>query len=215
MLALLALSEATFEPRWFTAAIEIADAMIASFADAEGGGFFTTSVHAEALVARRKDLEDSPLPSGNAAAALGLLRLAALSGRGEYAEHAESVIALLHPVAARYPRAFGTTLQAIAFARGPVREVALAGEDGSSRWPASCAAPTARASCSRAAPATCPSCWPAARPWTDARRPTCARASPAAARHRARRAGRGAPRLRGQSPQSHSATRGLSPWPRD
>ena len=133
LLALLALSEATFEPRWFAAAVEIADAMIASFADADGGGFFTTSIHAEALVARRKDLEDSPVPSGNASAALGLLRLAALSGRGEYAAHAESVIALLHPVAARYPRAFGTTLQAIAFARGPVREVALAGAAGDTR----------------------------------------------------------------------------------
>ena len=41
-------------------------------------------------MARRKDLEDSPLPSGNAAAALGLLRLAALSGRGEYAEQRAS-----------------------------------------------------------------------------------------------------------------------------
>jgi hypothetical protein len=129
LLGLLALSEATFEPRWFSAAEQIADAMIEGFADPDGGGFFTTSVHAEALVARRKDLEDSPVPSGNASAALGLLRLAALSGRGEYAEHAESVIALLHPVAARYPRAFGTTLQAIAFARGPVREVALVGDE--------------------------------------------------------------------------------------
>jgi uncharacterized protein YyaL (SSP411 family) len=126
---LLALSEATFEPRWFERAIAIADATIESFGDPDGGGFFTTSIHAEALVARRKDLEDSPVPSGNASAALGLLRLAALSGRGEYAEQAERVIALLHPVAARYPRAFGTTLQAISFARGPVREVALAGDD--------------------------------------------------------------------------------------
>ncbi|MDQ3320478.1 MAG: AGE family epimerase/isomerase, partial [Actinomycetota bacterium] len=38
--ALLTLYEATFEPRWFAAAREIADATIERFADRERGGFF-------------------------------------------------------------------------------------------------------------------------------------------------------------------------------
>jgi uncharacterized protein YyaL (SSP411 family) len=127
--ALLDLYEATFEPRWFAAARELADAMIARFADAERGGFFSTSDDHEQLLTRRKDLEDSPIPSGSSSAALGLLRLAALTGEDVYQRHALSVLGLLHPFAARYPQAFGHLLLAISFALHPPREVALAGAD--------------------------------------------------------------------------------------
>src|SRR4051812_3174985 len=75
--ALLDLYEATFEPRWFAAAREIADAMIARFADPERGGFFSTADDHEQLVTRRKDLEDNPIPSRSSRAALRLLPLAA------------------------------------------------------------------------------------------------------------------------------------------
>ena len=54
--------------------------MLERFADAEGGGFFSTAVDDEPLVARRKDLEDAPIPAGGSSAAFGLLRLAALTG---------------------------------------------------------------------------------------------------------------------------------------
>src|SRR3954470_16917480 len=66
--ALLTLYEATFEPRWFTEARALADTMIERFLDAEHGGFFSTSSDHEQLVARRKDLEDSPIPAGNSSA---------------------------------------------------------------------------------------------------------------------------------------------------
>ena len=49
--------------------------MIERFADEENGGFFETSSDHEQLVARRKDLEDHPIPAGNSSAAYGLLRL--------------------------------------------------------------------------------------------------------------------------------------------
>jgi uncharacterized protein len=127
--ALLTLYEATFEVRWFTAAEALARAMVDRFADPEGGGFFTTAADAEALVARRKDLEDAPIPSGNAAASLALLRLGALTGEDEWTRHGESVIALTHPIAARHPNVFGHLLRAVAFSLGPVREVALVGDD--------------------------------------------------------------------------------------
>ena len=91
--------------RWFDAARETADAMIERFADPERGGFFTTSNDHEQLVARRKDVDDHPIPSGNSAAAYGLLRLAALTGERRYAELAESVFALLGHVAESHPQA--------------------------------------------------------------------------------------------------------------
>ncbi len=126
--ALLTLYEATFEPRWFAAARALADETIERFADPERGGFFSTAHDHEQLVARRKEIEDTPIPSGQSALALGLLRLAALTGAGDYAEQALTVMRPLGEAVQRYPVAFGHLLQAMAFALQPVREVALVGE---------------------------------------------------------------------------------------
>ena len=38
--------------------------MIERFADPGQGGFFSTAADAEVLIARRKDLEDAPIPVG-------------------------------------------------------------------------------------------------------------------------------------------------------
>jgi uncharacterized protein YyaL (SSP411 family) len=127
--ALVVLYEATWEPHWLTEARAVADAMIARFADDEHGGFFSTSSDHEALVARRKDLEDAPIPSGSSSAALGLLRLHGLTGEAEYERRAESVLALVHELAPRHPTAFGHLLQAMAWEIGPAREVAIVGPD--------------------------------------------------------------------------------------
>jgi uncharacterized protein len=127
--ALLVLYEATFDPRWFAEARTLADVTVAHFADAERGGFFSTADDHERLVARRKDLEDTPIPSGNSAMALALLRLARLTGEEAYEQRARGTIALLHPIAARHPLAFAHLLQAIDFLLADdVREVAIVGE---------------------------------------------------------------------------------------
>ncbi len=123
--ALLTLYESSFDVRWFDAARETADTMIERFADPERGGFFTTSNDHEQLVARRKDVDDHPIPSGNSAAAFGLLRLAALTGERRYAELAESVFALLGHVAESHPQAVPHLLRAVDFNTSRVREVAL------------------------------------------------------------------------------------------
>jgi uncharacterized protein len=129
--ALLTLYEASFEVRWFDAARETADAMIDRFADPDRGGFFTTSDDHEQLIARRKDIDDHPIPSGNSSAAYGLLRLAALTGEHRYAAHAESVFALLGRVAGTHPEAVGHLLRAIDFHLQPTKEVALVAPGGS------------------------------------------------------------------------------------
>jgi uncharacterized protein len=127
--ALITLYESTFEPRWYHEAVRLADAVIERFSDEARGGFFTTAVDHEALAARRKDLEDTPIPSGNSAAAFGLLRLALLSGEGRYERYALGVLRLLFELAVRHPHAFGHLLQAADFYLAPVREVAIVGPD--------------------------------------------------------------------------------------
>jgi uncharacterized protein YyaL (SSP411 family) len=125
--ALITLYEATFEVRWYREAVALADELLERFEDRERGGFFTTPDDHDQLPVRRKDLEDSPIPSGNSAAASGLLRLALLSGDGKYERHALGVLRLLLPLALRHPLAFGHLLRAADFYAASVREVAIIG----------------------------------------------------------------------------------------
>jgi uncharacterized protein len=129
--ALLTLYEASFEQRWFEAAQELAETTIARFGDRERGGFFSTSEDHEALIARRKEVGDHPIPSGNSSAAMGLLRLAALTGERRYEEQAEGVLRLFAAAAARHPEAFAHLLRALDFHLSPTKEVALLGDDPS------------------------------------------------------------------------------------
>jgi len=124
--ALIALFEATCEERWFHQATALADEMIARFADPERGGFFSTASDSEALIVRRKDLEDSPIPSGSSSAAVGLLRLAQLTGNDDHERHALGALALVAEIAPRHPTAFGHMLQALHWHLAPPRPIACA-----------------------------------------------------------------------------------------
>ncbi len=127
--ALLVLYEASFEPRWFERAQGLAEETIARFGDPERGGFYSTSGDHEELIVRRKEVGDHPIPSGNSAAAMGLLRLAALSGERQYERQAEDIFALFAAAGERHPDAFAHLLLALDFHLSPTREVALVGED--------------------------------------------------------------------------------------
>ena len=125
--ALLTLYEATFDPRWYREAVALADQIVEHFADGERGGFFMTADDHEQLAARRKDLDDSPIPSGSSSAAFGLLRLARLSGEQRYEQLAIGVVRLLYPLAVKHPQGFGHLLRAVDFYLAPVKEVAIVG----------------------------------------------------------------------------------------
>ncbi len=124
--ALVVLFEATCAERWLTEARALADQTIARFADPERGGFFSTAADGEALIARRKDLEDSPIPSGASSAAMGLLRLAQLTGETRYEQHAVGVLRLLHEIVPQHPAAFGHLLQALQLHLSPAEGLACA-----------------------------------------------------------------------------------------
>ena len=124
--ALIVLFEATCEERWLTEARALADQTIERFADPQRGGFFSTPSDGEELIARRKDLEDSPIPSGASSAAMGLLRLAQITGEESYERHALGVLRLLHEIAPRHPGAFGHLLQALQLHLSPAAGLACA-----------------------------------------------------------------------------------------
>jgi uncharacterized protein YyaL (SSP411 family) len=126
--ALLALYQATLEQRWYEEARALADTLISRFSDPERGGFFTTAADHDELIARRKDADDHPIPSGNSSAALGLLRLSALSGDRDFEKAALGSLRLFAGAARRHPEGFGHLLLALDFHLAETRELALVGE---------------------------------------------------------------------------------------
>ena len=104
--------------------------MIERFGDPERGGFFTTSTDHEQLIARRKEVGDHPIPSGNSSAALGLLRLAALTGERRYDEPGRGRLAPLRRARRHATPTPSPTCCARSTSTSPtVREVALVGDD--------------------------------------------------------------------------------------
>jgi uncharacterized protein len=130
ILGLLELYQTDFKEKWFASAVELADEMIERFHD-PAGGFFDTPSDGEALLVRPKDLQDNATPSGNALAVEALLKLSALTGRGNYRDLAEAALRQVTDLTVRYPTAFGRWLSAAEFALAKVKQVAIAiSEDG-------------------------------------------------------------------------------------
>ena len=118
---------ATGEPRWLREAHRRATLAVELFKDDERGGFFLTPADGEALVARKKDLDDNPTPSGNSMLAFVLLRLARIWGDGELEQRAVGVLRLVRNVVARAPTAFGWALCGLDLHFSPPRELAILG----------------------------------------------------------------------------------------
>ncbi|MEK6587874.1 MAG: thioredoxin domain-containing protein [Chloroflexota bacterium] len=125
-LGLLALYQADFDPRWYRAAVDQAEEILAAFADPQGGFFDTRHDH-EALIARPKSIQDSPTPSGNTLACQLLLTLGAFEGESRYLDPADSVLRAIAPTAAQHPTAFAGWLCALDFALGPQLQLAMTG----------------------------------------------------------------------------------------
>jgi uncharacterized protein YyaL (SSP411 family) len=118
---------ASGELRWLEAARRLSLLAVELFADGEHGGFFLTPVDGEQLVARKKDFDDHPTPSGNSMLAYVLLRLARVYGDDELERRAVSVFRLVHGALTRAPSAFGWALCALDLHFSPHREVAIVG----------------------------------------------------------------------------------------
>ena len=127
---LLTLYEATFEERFFVAARELADTVLAHF-QAPEGGFFDTADDAETLMARPRNLQDNALPSGGSMATLVLLRLGAFTGDSRYRDAAERALAPMVAIAAQHPTGFANWLTAYQLASRPIDEIAIVGDPAS------------------------------------------------------------------------------------
>ncbi|MFZ5857229.1 MAG: thioredoxin domain-containing protein, partial [Chloroflexota bacterium] len=130
ILGLLELYQTDFDNKWFTSALELAEEIVQRFRD-PAGGFFDTPTDGEVLPVRPKDLQDNATPSGSALATEALLKLSALTGRGDFRDLAEAALRQVAELTVRYPTAFGRWLSAAEFAQAQVKQVAIViSEDG-------------------------------------------------------------------------------------
>jgi uncharacterized protein YyaL (SSP411 family) len=121
---------ATGEKRWLEESNRLARLAVELFADEERGGFFLAPVDGERLVARKKELDDNPTPSGNSMLAFVLIRLSRIWGDDELERRAAGVLRLVRDTLPRAPAAFGNMLSALDLYLSPPRELAVIGTPG-------------------------------------------------------------------------------------
>ena len=95
--ALIDLFEASTEASYLEVALDLARRGLRRFEDAEEGGFFCTLEKAPHLLLRMKDDYDGAEPSGNSVATDVLLRLAHLTGDGDFRAIAERSLKAFAP----------------------------------------------------------------------------------------------------------------------
>jgi uncharacterized protein YyaL (SSP411 family) len=125
--ACLDLYETTFRATWVEEARRLATTMIDLFWDDRQGGFLLTARDHEAILARPRETSDGATPSGAAAAALALPRLALLTGEDLFRTKAEETLRLYRDRMDRFPSAFGMMLCAVDQHVDRRRQVVLAG----------------------------------------------------------------------------------------
>ncbi len=118
---------ATGELRYLREANRLARLAVELFGDGEHGGFFQAPVDGEQLVARKKDFDDHPSPSGNSMFAYVLLRLGRIYGDEALEQHAVSVFRLAGKTLVQAPSAFGWMLVALDLHLAAPRELAILG----------------------------------------------------------------------------------------
>jgi uncharacterized protein YyaL (SSP411 family) len=127
---LLDLFEATFEPRWLAAALDLGGQLSERFGDPQGGGWWSTATDHERLLAREKPTHDGAEPSGASVALQVMLRLAAVTGEERWREEARRALRQAAPALEASPLSLHETLVGLEHWLEPAREVVLAWPPG-------------------------------------------------------------------------------------
>ena len=123
---LLELLQVRWRSQDLTLACELADVMLARFADPRGGFYFTADDH-ETLIHRPKALADEATPSGNGVAVRVLICLGSLLGETRYLEAARRTLASAWPMLERFPEAHGTLLHNLELALDEPEAIVIRG----------------------------------------------------------------------------------------
>ena len=137
---LIALYEASFEPKWLTEAERLAHLMIDQFGDDAGDGFFFTGKSHETLIVQSKSAYDGATPSGASMAIHSLLRLAKHLDNPEFHDKAVETLLLYFHQMEGMPSGSGQLLCELAFLLSTPKEIAIVGTKGDAKTEAMLAA---------------------------------------------------------------------------
>ena len=124
---LLDLFEASQEPRYLEAALDIQAWYTDHFEDGKGGGFFTSGDTATDLIVRKKDIYDGALPSVNSVSFRNLVRLGLFTADPHYHEQAWHLARCFGRTVEQSPEGYTGFLSALDIALGPSFEIVIAG----------------------------------------------------------------------------------------
>ena len=125
--AAIAAFEHTGEPLWLDRARTLADLFVARFRGPSGAFYdVATAEGTGILAARATPVQDAPTPSPNAVAALGFLRLHALTGEARYRAEAEVTVRAFAGGAADLGIYGGTYFRAVDWLLGGERKIVVA-----------------------------------------------------------------------------------------
>jgi uncharacterized protein YyaL (SSP411 family) len=123
----LGLHQATSGGDWLRQAIKLAEKMIELFWDESSKTLYDTGDTHENLFMRPRSITDTPLPSGNSAATLVLLKLARLTGDERFQQVVSQSLGAMRYYLERYPLGFANWLCALDFYLSTPGEIVIVG----------------------------------------------------------------------------------------
>jgi len=123
---MIELYQASFEPRWLKAALDLNSRMLKQFKGSDGGLYQV--VKNDDLIARPMEVFDGALPAGNAVAMHNLVRLSRLTGDASLAAEAAALAEHFGSTAKRAPTGVLHMLSAVLLAESSGKEIVLAGD---------------------------------------------------------------------------------------
>jgi len=124
---LLELYQASLEPRFLRAALDINRVQLEEFWDLENSGFFFSGQSGEKLIANRKEVYDGARPSGNSVSMRNLLQLSRITGDTLYEEKALLLSKTFSESVSGNPVAYTFFMSALDYAFGTSTEVVIVG----------------------------------------------------------------------------------------
>ena len=128
--AFIDLYEAGGAARYLTEAVRLVETILAEFADAESGAFYSTARDHESLIVRQHEGTDGATMSANAVAASALARLSFHLDRPDLRAAAERAISAFGKQIGQHPHAFPKSLAVVDFLLEGPTELALIGTPG-------------------------------------------------------------------------------------
>jgi len=129
ILALLRIYQASFEEQWLFKARRLADYTLEHFYDKSSGLFFYTSNLDPALIARKKEVYDTVIPSSNSVMADALFQLGQAFENENYTDISSRMVSSMKEQMMKYPSSFSNWASVLIKQASPFYSVVITGPE--------------------------------------------------------------------------------------